>query len=100
MASGAQVPPWQLWDTRVLTQQAQRQGMRLRWDDKHYLPIAYEVSQTYKLQPRNRTNAQTACGHSYFGHSCSTGSMCIPQPDSGKRCCSSHLRATAHLCKF
>jgi hypothetical protein len=38
-----QVPPWRLWDTRVLTEQAQRQGMRLRWDDKHYLPIAYEV---------------------------------------------------------
>jgi hypothetical protein len=42
--AGVQVPPWQLWDTRVLTEQAQRQGMRLRWDDKHYLPIAYEVS--------------------------------------------------------
>ena len=50
-----QVPPWQLWDTRVLTQQAQRQGMRLRWDDKHYLPIAYEVGQTCKLQSRNPT---------------------------------------------
>ena len=53
-----QVPPWQLWDTRVLTQQAQRQGMRLRWDDKHYLPIAYEVGQTCKLQSRKRTEAQ------------------------------------------
>ena len=47
MAEAAEVPPWRLWDVRALTQQAQQQGMQLRWDDKHYLAVAYEVSRAW-----------------------------------------------------
>ena len=52
------MPPWRLWDPRVLTEQARRQGMRLRWDNKHYLPIAYEV--TEPLGPEAQVQLQVA----------------------------------------
>lgn len=53
----AEVPPWRLWDVRALTQQAQLQGMQLRWDDKHYLAVAYEVGRARGTDSLTRTDA-------------------------------------------
>ena len=82
------MPPWRLWDPRVLTEQARRQGMRLRWDNKHYLPIAYEVTESHNMEA---AQLPAASGNARFGHSRLTGAMCSRQPGSGKHCCFLHL---------
>lgn len=43
------LPPWQLFDARAITAQANKQHLNLFWNQLHFIPIVYEELNTVLL---------------------------------------------------